>query len=58
MINRLFTTSSCVGTPRAIVCVARLLEIGCAQWRSSHLVEVQAHIEVEGLQRVDATQEL
>ena len=37
MIHRLFTTSSCVGASRAIVCVSKLLKVSSAQRRPSHL---------------------
>ena len=37
MIHRLFTTCSCVGTSRALVCLAKLLKVGSAQRRASHL---------------------
>ena len=36
-IHCLFTTCSCVGTSKAIICVAKLFEVGSAQRRSSHL---------------------
>ena len=38
-LPRLSSTGSCVGTSRASVCVAKLFEVGSAQWRSSHLSE-------------------
>ena len=41
MINSLFTTCSCVGTSRVLVCVAKLLRIFSAQWRSSHLSKIR-----------------
>ena len=37
MFHRLFRTCSCVGTSRAIVCVAKLLKVSSVQRRPSHV---------------------
>ena len=58
MIHRSFTTSSCVGASRAIVCVSKLLKVSSAQKSLVALVELQVPMEVEELPRVVAKQAL
>ena len=57
MMHRLFTTCSCICTFRAIVCAVKLLEVGSAQWRSSHLSKFRYQWKEKGLPRVVVTQE-
>ena len=51
-------TCSCMCTSRAIVCVAKLLEVGLCAVALVALVEIQAPLEVEELPHVVATQVL